>query len=58
MTERPLSPRTIPAFADEPVVSSTSQGTATWTAELPAEPKNAEKRSRWLFRPVIRCLIS
>ncbi len=42
MTDIPLSPRTIPACAEDPVVSSTSHGIATCTAELPADPNKAD----------------
>ena len=46
MTDSPLRPSTIPAFADDPVTSRTSHGIATCTAELPAEPKNADAHKR------------
>jgi hypothetical protein len=49
MTEIPLIPNTIPAWADEPVISNTSQGTATCTAELPALPKIADICNKRLF---------
>jgi hypothetical protein len=49
ITERPLIPNTIPAWAEEPVVSNTNQGTAICTAELPALPKIAEICNKRLF---------
>jgi hypothetical protein len=49
MTEMPLMPNTIPACADEPVISKTNQGTATCTAELPALPKIADICNKRLF---------
>jgi hypothetical protein len=49
MTDMPLMPNTIPACADEPVISKTNQGTATCTAELPALPKIADICNKRLF---------